>query len=139
MDYKQGRFADYDSHANLVPQAKLIKKCEVCGASPPSFIWTDYFGEAMCSRCGVPYQLLSPAGKQDKQVPYLALRKELIEPCRRYWREKGEFMGLGCRLGGSYPGLGELVQWLKENYPELIEKKEPEEQGGNGNGRSTDQ
>ena len=120
MQHKEGRFADYDSHANSVPQAKQVEKCEICGRESPHFIWTDLFGEAMCETCGAPYQLLNPAGEEDKGVPYLALRKEFIEPCRRYWQETGKFMGLGTRLGSYYPGAEEWVGWMKKNYPELF-------------------
>lgn len=52
---KQGILHDYDLRANREPTAK-DNTCVVCGAHPVTYQWSDLSGEAMCTRCGCPYQ-----------------------------------------------------------------------------------
>lgn len=109
---KMGIESDYDLMANREQSAQQ-QKCAVCDASPVTFRWSDYSGEAMCVRCGCPYQL--KWGSEEQQAkgayPYMQLRPEVVPVIRRYFAETGRFTTLGLMMGPS-PGLAELNDWI---------------------------
>lgn len=121
---KAGILHDYDLYANHEPSAKE-QYCIICAASPMSFQWSDYSGEAMCTQCGCPYQLKWGSNKQKEEgnYPYLSLKQEFIPIAKEYWAEKRKFVCYGTMLGGPYPGMSSLVDWLKKYHPEHIKKE----------------
>lgn len=114
---KQGILHDYDLMANMEDSA-VGQTCRVCGDCPMGFQWSDYSGEAMCMKCGCPYQLKWGSDKQEekKKYPYLRLSKEFIPIAQEYWKKKEKWVCYGCMLGPQ-PGMNELVTWLKANHP----------------------
>ena len=118
---KQGVLHDYDTHANYENSAHN-QTCAVCGASPMAFQWSDYSGEAMCMKCGCPYQLKwgSDKQKEENNYPYLSLNEEYLPVAQEYWNEKHKFVCYGTMIG-SQPGMGELVSWLRDNHPEHLQ------------------
>ena len=117
---KQGILHDYDLMANAEKSSRNVI-CAVCGAEGITFQWSDYSGEAMCTRCGCPYQLKWGSDKQKEEgnYPYLSLKKEFIPVAQEYWNEKHKFVCYGLMLGPQ-PGMTELISWLKDNHPEYL-------------------
>ena len=115
-DVKAGVLHDYDLKANEEPAAKA-RACVVCGFSPMSFQWSDYHGEAMCRRCGTPYQLKGGSERQEAEgaYPYLNLNEEWVPVVRRYFEETGAWTYLGRMFGGTPPGLRSFVAWVEAN------------------------
>lgn len=118
---KYGILHDYDLMANNELSA-ADQTCIICGASPMSFQWSDYSGEAMCIRCGCPYQLKWGNEKQKKEgkYPYLKLRTEYVPFIREYWEKTGKFVCYGTMFGPR-PGLVDFYQWLDKTHPEFKE------------------
>lgn len=114
---KNGILSDYDLQANAEPAAKKPSVCVGCGTSPVRYQWSDYSGEGMCTRCGVPYQLKwgSDEQVQEGAYPYLNLKDEWVPVVRRYFTETQRFTYLGRMLGGSPPGLREFDEWVETN------------------------
>jgi len=126
---KPGILHDYDLMANAESSAAR-QKCVACDEEPMVFQWSDCSGEAMCTRCGCPYQL-KWGGKEKEaegKYPYLVLRDELVEPLRAYYKETNRFTCLGVMLG-SRPGLEEFWAWVETNRPELIRRLKLQENG----------
>lgn len=117
---KMGIIHDYDLMANAETSANEAK-CYVCGKENISFQWSDYSGEAMCTRCGAPHQLKWGTDEQIKEgkYPYTNLTKDFIPVAREYWKEKGTFACYGSMLG-KRKGMDELYSWLEEKHPELL-------------------
>ena len=117
---KQGILHDYDLMANAEPSAHG-KVCVVCEANPMTYQWSDYSGEAMCVRCGTPYQLKwgNDAQKAEGAYPYLVLKQEWVPIVREYWQETGRFSCLGTMLGGA-PGKREFFDWVEKSHPEMM-------------------
>jgi hypothetical protein len=97
------------------------KKCVVCDDPAPSFKWSDYHGEGMCTRCGAPYNL------KDEERP-VNLKPEGVELAREYWGETQAYMGLGMiLLWQDYPreweGRKAFMAWVKERHPEHIKEE----------------
>ena len=129
---KAGILHDYDLYANNEPSArKEGVVCAICDASPPSYQWSDYSGEAMCMKCGCPYQLKWGSAKQkaENRYPYLKLAEEWIPIIRGYWQETHRWTCFGMMLGPA-PGAREFNAWVKAKHPELIDKKEDETHDG---------
>jgi len=123
---KLGILHDYDLMANNEESA-VNQTCIICGASPITFQWSDYSGEAMCTQCGYPYQLKSGTDLQQKEgaYPYVNLKEEFIPVAQEYWQEKKAFVCYGTMLGPQ-PGMSNLVAWLKKTHPEFIKTKDGE-------------
>lgn len=126
---KAGILHDYDLMANR-EQSAQEQECVVCGQSPMSFQWSDYSGEAMCRKCGTPYQLKwgSDEQKEEGDYPYLNLRPSWVPIVREYHGETGAFACLGTMFGGPRPGLKEFYDWvdqhedyLRDNYPSAFD------------------
>lgn len=122
---KAGILHDYDLHANLEPAAQEQITCALCGATPPTYQWSDYHGEGMCTRCGCPYQLRAGSDEQVKKGKYpdLNLADKWVPVAKEYWEETQQWVCLGTMLGAR-PGLNEFFEWVEKKYPELFEKKE---------------
>ena len=106
-------------------------KCEVCDED---FVgtWTDFYGEATCWNCGVPYQILEPSGAEPGGTyPHIKIKAEWIPIFREYWQKTrrrnrhGFFVTHSDRAGVVEEGKA-FNDWLRTNHPELIpaEKKE---------------
>ena len=119
---KQGILHDYDIHANYEDSAHG-QFCVICGTSDMSFQWSDYSGEAMCTKCGCPYQLKWGSNKQEEEnnYPYLNMKKGFIPIAKEYWKEKHSFVCYGIMMG-TRSGMKDLVEWLKENHPEELKE-----------------
>jgi len=113
----------YRANEALTSEAKDVFRCEIC-QEYAGFNWSDYSGEAMCNRCGTPYQLI------DREIPKEELPKRKIKPewipvLKRYWEETHEYTGLGniSISPGAYPecvkGRRLFNEWLDE-HPDLI-------------------
>jgi len=115
---KYGILHDYDLMANREPSANKVT-CAICGKSPVTFQWSDFSGEAMCSRCGCPYQLKWGSDAQEKEgkYPYLNLSENFLPIAQEYWNKYNKFVCYG-RMLDARPGWKEMLNWLKENYPE---------------------
>ena len=129
MSPKAGILHDYDLMANAEPSVVRILRCAGCDAEPPRFQWSDYSGEAMCTRCGCPYQLKWGSDQQmaEGAYPYLSLRDELVEPLRAYFAETGQFTCLGVMLGPR-PGMDAFAAWLQNNRLAIYEALTAERQ-----------
>ena len=121
---KQGILHDYDLWANNEPSSEN-QTCVICGTSPMTFQWSDYSGEAMCTICGCPYQL--KWGSKEKEVgakyPYLNMNHDFIPIAKEYWETTHQFVCYGMMMGPR-PGYRELIEWIKQNHPEWLEKEE---------------
>ena len=120
---KSGILHDYDLMANNEKSAQRADFiCIICGASPPTYQWSDYSGEAMCIKCGCPYQLKwgSEAQKEEDNYPYLNLNPDLVPIVRAYWEETKQWTCFGTMLDGQ-PGAAEFNAWYKKNYPDAEE------------------
>lgn len=99
--------------------------CEICGSQFRGQ-WTDLFGEATCSVCGVPYQILEPSGAKEGQTyPHINVKQKWIWLFKEYWENTRK----KCRHGTyllphDYPGVLEerrdFDDWVKENHPEVL-------------------
>lgn len=120
---KQGVRQDYDLMANAEPAAKVAPACEVCGSSPVMYQWADYSGEAMCTRCGTPYQLKwgTPEQVAEGKYPYLNLMPSWVPIVREYYEQTGRFTCLG-RVMGHARGLEEFYAWVDAHHPEMSKK-----------------
>lgn len=118
---KMGILADYDLMANSEPSARN-NSCIVCGVERVTYQWSDYSGEAMCTRCGTPYQLKwgSKEREAEGKYPYLNLNEDAVPLVREYYNETGRFTYLGSMFGGNPPGLREFNTWVEERHPEYI-------------------
>ena len=116
---KQGILHDYDLKANEERSA-TNQTCIICGASPMVFQWSDYSGEAMCTKCGCPYQLKWGSKKQEKEgkYPYLNLKREYVPYIKEYWEKTHKFVHYGRRLAPR-PSLADFYNWLDETHPEF--------------------
>ena len=121
---KHGILHDYDLMANKETSA-TNQTCAICGASPMQFQWSDYSGEAMCTKCGCCYQLKWGSDKQmaEGNYPYLNLKDKFLPVAKEYWNETHMFVCYGQMLGPS-PGYNELIYWVEKHHPEFIEKEE---------------
>jgi hypothetical protein len=119
---KFGVINDYDLMANQEKTAK-DRKCVICGSYLMIFQWSDYSGEAMCSKCGCPYQLKWGTEEQQKEgnYPYLNLMKKGIPIIKEYWEQRKVFTCFGTMLGRA-PGMAAFNHWLEINHPEIIKK-----------------
>ncbi len=122
MTPKMGILHDYDLMANAEPSAQKDNTCIVCGSTPVSYQWSDYSGEAMCRKCGTPYQLKWGTGEQQKEsnYPYCRLKPEFIAVLKEYYQETKRFTCLGWMMGGPQPGYAAFVSWLKVHHSEWI-------------------
>jgi len=124
---KAGILHDYDLRANKEASA-ANQTCAICGSSPMRFQWSDYSGEAMCTQCGCPYQL--KWGSDEKQTknkyPYLNLNDEFLPVAKEYWNETKKFVCYGVMIG-PLPGYSEMVEWVKEHYPQFVKTEAPDE------------
>jgi len=122
---KQGIIHDYDLHANLEKSGKQ-QTCVVCDTSPMTFQWSDYSGEAMCTKCGCPYQLKWGSDKQKREgkYPYLNVKKEYIWLLKEYWDKTHKFVCHGTMMINEPIGLKEFNEWLEQTHPELIKDEE---------------
>jgi hypothetical protein len=122
---KFGVLHDYDLHANKEPSAQA-QTCAVCGDSPMRFQWSDYHGEAMCCKCGCPYQLTAGSDQQvaEGKYPYIRLREDFIPVAKEYWEETAKFACYGIMMGGPKPGMTSFTNWLRLRHPEFLPKEE---------------
>jgi len=119
---KVGILHDYDLMANR-EQSAIKVTCAICGASPMTFQWSDYSGEAMCTQCGCPYQLKwgSDEQRREDSYPYLNLQDEFLPIAKEYWDENHKFVCYGLMMGPR-PGMDELIEWAEKYHPEWIKK-----------------
>jgi hypothetical protein len=119
----------YGHLANQVDGAKEFC-CEVCGVSPVTWTWGDLHGEAMCVRCGTPYQLLQyEKGEDGKEhgvdrLPKLNIKPEWVPVLQQYWQETQQFTGFATIIiPRDYPecveGKRKFDAWLEE-HPEVM-------------------
>ncbi len=122
---KHGIIHDYDLMANREDSAQG-KTCEVCGVEDITFQWSDFHGEGMCTKCGVPYQLRagSEAQKKEGNYPYLRMKDEWVPIAQEYHKETGAWTYFGMMLGGRPPGMDEFYAWVDKNHPEMIADKQ---------------
>lgn len=120
---KHGVLHDYDLMANAEEAARKGNTCAVCGDSPVTYQWSDYSGEAMCCKCGTPYQLKwgSDEQKAKGEYPYLNLKKEWVPIVREYHEQTGRFTCLGMMMGPC-PGMDEFADWVDVHHPEMATK-----------------
>ncbi|MFA5573071.1 MAG: hypothetical protein WDA42_08175 [Candidatus Bathyarchaeia archaeon] len=97
-------------------QSAKNNTCVICDTTPVIYQWSDYHGEAMCSRCGCPYQLKGGSKEQEAEgkYPYLNLREDFLPIAREYWEETKKFVCYGLMLGRA-PGRAEFNEWYEEN------------------------
>ena len=122
---KEGILHDYDLRANDEPSAQRSDTvCAICDAVNPTFQWSDYSGQAMCMKCGCPYQLKWGSDDQKDQgnYPYLGLLPECLPAIRDYWKETHRWTCFGMMLDHR-PGLSEFTAWCKMHHPEFLEKE----------------
>jgi hypothetical protein len=121
---KYGVLHDYDLQANKELSAQ-DQTCTLCGDSPMHFQWSDYHGEAMCCKCGCPYQLRAGSDQQvaENKYPYMKLKLEFLPVAQEYWAEAGKFVCYGMMMGPR-PGLAALSRWLRFNHPEFLPREE---------------
>ena|SRR5690606_6493083 len=95
------------------------QSCVTCGADPVAYQWSDYSGEAMCVKCGTPYQLKWGSDEQRAEgaYPYLNLKEEWVPIVREYHAETGRWTYLGT--GFDRAGLAEFFKWVDERHPEM--------------------
>jgi hypothetical protein len=115
MPQKYGYMANAHRKENFV--------CIICNTKNPSFNWSDKHGEGMCDICGTPYQLLQY--DKDKNLikdfmPKCNIKNEWIPVLKQYWKETGEYTGLGqIMFVWQYPecqeGQEKFNAWLKEH------------------------
>ena len=117
---KPGIINDYDLMANAEPSAHG-QVCVVCDANPVTYQWADYSGQAMCTRCGTPYQLKWGSDEQQAEgaYPYLDLKEEWVPIVREYWEETRLFACLGTMLGRA-PGKSAFFAWVEKSHPEMM-------------------
>ena len=116
----------YGHRANEVQSAQLLV-CEICGANPIRWTWSDKHGEAMCTRCGTPYQILQRDSNRKllpDATPRINIKKEWIPVLKRYWGEKQAFMGLGTiMIWRDYPecaaGQKKFYAWV-DAHEEIV-------------------
>ncbi len=119
MKAKQGVLHDYDLTANAESSAQLnVAPCVICGAKPVHYQWSDYFGEAMCTQCGCPYQLKGGTDEQkaEDKYPYLNLQDHFIPIFREYWEAMHTWTYFGLSIGPK-SGLRQFNEWYKKNHP----------------------
>lgn len=126
---KEGILHDYDLRANQEPSALETMlagtPCYICEIVPITFQWSDYSGQAMCTRCGAVYQLKWGTNEQIDQnnYPYTdCIREEWIPIIKEYWNENKSFVCHGTMLGHA-PGRKEFLVWAEDKYPEMFEEK----------------
>ena len=102
----------YGYRANQVQSARLFV-CQICRAKPTVWTWSDLHGEALCTKCGTPYQLLQydSDGKLLDVPPIINVRADWVPVLEQYWGERQTFMGLGTFMSGRH-------------YPECVEGQE---------------
>jgi hypothetical protein len=117
---KHGILNDYDLRANNEDSAEGVT-CAICGTENTTFQWSDYNGEAMCTKCGCPYQLINGTDEQKAKAdyPYLSLKEEFIPVAQEYWNETHKFTHYGMSIS-KRPGYNELCVWLDNNHPEWL-------------------
>ncbi len=122
---KAGILHDYDLIANVEKSAQRDDvTCPICDDSQPKYQWSDYSGEAMCMKCGCPFQLKWGTDEQREEgnYPYIKLLAEWIPTIREYYQETKAWTCLGAMLGAR-PGLAEFDGWVEKNHPELLDDK----------------
>lgn len=116
----------YGHLANLVEEGKDFS-CHICGDNPTQWTWGDVHGEAMCVKCGTPYQLLQYDENKKRikgESPKLNIKEKWILILKAYWDETHNFTGLATvMILRDYPeseeGQRKFYTWLDE-HPELI-------------------
>ncbi|HZW04265.1 MAG TPA: hypothetical protein VFF68_10085 [Anaerolineaceae bacterium] len=93
-------------------------KCQICESDPAGFQWTDLHGEAICSTCGTPYQILQydENKKRIEAEPKINIKAEYIPWMQRYWQETKRFMGLGTYMRIPRPDdYDAFMSWMDKN------------------------
>lgn len=121
---KVGVIHDYDLWANKERSAQGVT-CAVCDTPNTRFQWSDYNGEAMCTTCGCPYQLMNGTDAQiaEGKYPYLSLLDTFVPVARKFWKE----MRVWVHYGQSFSredGFDVLNPWIEKHHPELIRSDE---------------
>lgn len=116
----------YGHLANEVAEGRDYT-CLICGDDPVQWTWGDAHGEAMCVKCGTPYQLLQY--DEDRQriagvSPKPNIEESWIPILKAYWEETHNFIGLATiMMWRDYPeceeGQRKFYAWLDE-HPELM-------------------
>lgn len=117
----------YGLLANAEQSAVESPPCQICDTSRPTYSWTDYSGEATCTRCGTAYQIKWGELREGEAYPRINVKEKFIPVLRRYWAETGKQNGSGTFLGfdeypEAYRGRVAFGAWWKEHkseYPEL--------------------
>jgi len=117
----------YGSIANSAPSASGFT-CIICGASPTTWTWSDQHGEAMCTQCGTPYQLLQRDENKNliDAPPRTNVQEKWIPVLKQYWQETQRFTGLGAiMIWRDYPecvtGQRMFYEWVDE-HSEIVPK-----------------
>ena len=124
----------YGGRANAVKSAWRFE-CLICRSNPTTWTWTDLHGEAVCVKCGTPYQLLQYAetgdGKRqlEDKPPRINIRDEWLPVLIQYWQERQAFMGLGrIMIDRQYPefivGKEKFYAWCDAHEDILPSRKE---------------
>lgn len=126
----------YGHQANTVPEAQHFT-CLICGASPTRWTWSDKHGEAMCTQCGTPYQLLQYEGEKGNRKriegpPRINIKGDWLPILLQYWEETHRFAGLGAMMiARDYPecveGQRRFYDWV-DDHPDLIPAAPDEEE-----------
>lgn len=116
--------------ANDVPEGKDFT-CIICNDNPMTWTWGDVHGEAMCVKCGTPYQLLQYDENKERikgATPKLNIKESWIPVLKTYWEETHSFIGLASiMIWRDYPeceeGQRKFNDWLDE-HPELVPEED---------------
>ena len=115
----------YGHLANDVKTAQEFT-CEICEAFPVCWTWGDVHGEAMCTVCGTPHQLLQYDEERNRLdlPPKININEEWIPVLKQYWQETKQFTGLATIIiRRDYPeclkGRRKFNERLDE-HPELV-------------------
>lgn len=123
----------YGHLANQTQQEPFT--CLICETEPVCWTWGDIHGEAMCTQCGTPYQLLQYTDKDEDgnrtridAPPRLNIKESWIPLLKQYWTETKAFTGLASiMIWRDYPecekGQEKFYAWLDE-HKDLIPVEE---------------
>lgn len=124
MSQKYGYLANQE-----INREQGVSPCLVCDDKDPHYSWTDYSGEAYCTRCGTAYQLKWGDLKEGESYPRINIEAEWIPVLRDYYAETHQLNGSGTYLSFCYPeqakGNEQFNEWFdanKEKYPELLKE-----------------
>ena len=96
--------------ANAEPVA--ARACLVCDTPSPSYSWTDYSGEAYCTKCGSNYQLKWGELAEGETYPRPNFAAKWLPLLRRFWQETKSLNGCGTYM----PPMNDYPRQLAGRY-----------------------